>query len=315
MPKLYDNDNVNVKCVYGYQVDKENDSVIYNDETHSYIDKDDGSKYISVTTLIHKYAQPFNSEFWASYKALESLVDPLDFKYVKPRLLASKRWNNEYLKELEVDEEQFLSKKSEILQSYEDKKKIACERGTAIHADMESLFYKKDPTVIKKYAGGGTFDVFKGNYKLDASRAIYPEFLISYKFDKYLKVSGQIDLLILDNKDITIIDYKTNAKIDKDSYFDKTTKKKQTMKYPLVNIPDCNFYHYTLQLSLYAYLLQQINPKYRIKRLAIIHFDHDGNETEYDCEYLKDEVAKMLLHYRKQNKVKMELEIDKPIEF
>ena len=313
MPKLNGNDNV--KCVYGYNVDKENEAVIYNDETHTYIDKNDGSKYISATTLIHRYTQPFNADFWASYKALESLVDPLDFKYVKPRLLASKRWNNAYLEELEVDEELFNAKKEEILQSYEDKKKVACERGTAIHADMENLFYQKDPKVIKKYAGGGLFDVKKGYYKLDIDRGIYPEFLISHKFDDYLKVSGQIDLLIVDGHDITIIDYKTNNKIDMDSYFDKTTKKKQTMKYPLVNIPDCNFYHYTLQLSLYAYLLQQINPKYKIKKLAIVHFDHDGNENEYPCEYLKEDVAKMLMHYRKQNKVQMELTVDKPIEF
>ena len=28
-------------------------------------------------------------------------------------------------------------------------------------------------------------------------------------------------------------------------------------------------------------MLQQINPKFNIKKLALIHFDHEGNETEY----------------------------------
>lgn len=87
------------------------------------------------------------------------------------------------------------------------------------------------------------------------------------------------------------------------------------MKFPLENLPDCNFYHYTLQLSLYAYMLQQINPKFKIKKLMIVHFDHNGGETEYEVEYLKEDVARMLLHYRKQQKIKSELAKDKPIVF
>lgn len=314
MPKLL-NDNVNEKYVNGIKVDKENEAVIYNDDSHSYVDKDGGDNYVSVTTLIHKYTQPFNAEFWASYKAAEALSDPLDFKYVKSQLLSTKRWDDKYLEELGIDKEDFKNKKSEILKSYDDKRDEACKRGTAIHADMESLFYIQDPKAVKKYAGGGKFDCKKGYYKLDLKRAIYPEFLISYKFDEYLKIAGQIDLLVIDGNDVYVTDWKSNNKIDKDSYYDKTTKKKQTMKFPLTNIPDCNFYHYTLQLSLYAYLLQSINPKYKIKKLSIVHFDHDGNETEYECEYLKEEVAKMLMHYRKQNKIKAQLDLDKPIEF
>ena len=62
-------------------------------------------------------------------------------------------------------------------------------------------------------------------------------------------------------------------------------------------------------------MLQKINPKYKIKKLALIHFDHAGNETEYEVDYLKEDVARMLLHYRKQNKVTSELAKDKPIEF
>ena len=62
-------------------------------------------------------------------------------------------------------------------------------------------------------------------------------------------------------------------------------------------------------------MLQKINPKYKIKKLALIHFDHAGNETEYEVDYLKEDVARMLLHYRKQNKVNCELAKDKPIEF
>ena len=75
------------------------------------------------------------------------------------------------------------------------------------------------------------------------------------------------------------------------------------MKYPLNNLMDCNFIHYSLQLSLYAYLLQQINPNYNIKGLKLVHIDHDGQQHEYECEYLKNDVERMLKHFATQQKI------------
>lgn len=311
MPKL---SGIKNKNLFNKQVDKENDSCAYNDVEHIYFSKSTGDKYISVTQLINRYCQEFNSAFWSAYKACEALLSPEAFYSLKQVLLKTKIWKNEYLETYNIDIEVFKDKRAEILQSYEDKKNIACKRGTSIHEVQENLFYNQD-TKIKKYVGGGKFDIKKGYYKLDLDRAIYPEFLISYDFDDYLKVAGQVDLIIKDGYDITILDWKTNRKIDQESYFDRGTKKRQMMKFPLDNIQDCNFYHYTLQLSLYAYLLQKINPKFKIKKLVIVHFDHDGNETEYQCDYLKEDVARMLLHYRRDQKIKSELELDKPIVF
>lgn len=311
MPKL---ENGNIKTMFGITVDKENDSVIYNDEQHCYLSKKDGSKYISVTTLIHQYTQPFNSEFWSSYKACEALLGTA-FYELKKKLLSTKIWKDSYLNEYSIDKKEFKNKKQEILDSYKTKNKEACDRGSIIHSQLENLFYDKDVKHIRKYAGGGNFDIKKGDYRLDIDRAIFPEFLISYEFDEYLKISGQVDLLIIDGNDVVIRDWKTNNKIEKESYYDKNTKSRQMMKYPLSNIQNTNYWSYVLQLSTYAYLLEKIKPSLKIKHLYINHFDHDGNETEYECPYLKDDVIKMLLHYRKENKKKLELDKDKPIIF
>jgi hypothetical protein len=88
MPKL---SNVDEKYVNGYKVDKENDDVIYSDEKHIYIDKIDYKPYISVTTLIKKYENEFDGEFWASYKACEALSDPTLFGSVKSIMLTTKK--------------------------------------------------------------------------------------------------------------------------------------------------------------------------------------------------------------------------------
>lgn len=232
---------------------------------------------------------------------------------MKKDLLQTKLWKDSYLDEYDIDRVTFENKVAEIKEGYKKNRDESCRRGTLIHAKFEDMYSKPGNVTINKYGLGGSFKTNAGNYKLNCERGVYPEFLISYKFDDYLMISGQLDCLVLDGNDITIIDFKTNKKIDLKSYFDNVTKKSQKMKFPLNDIDDSNYWHYVLQLSVYGYLLQKINPKFKIKKLIIHHIDHDGNETEYDCPYLKDEVERMLLHYRKENKKKMLLEKDKPI--
>lgn len=97
-----------------------------------------------------------------------------------------------------------------------------------------------------------------------------------------------------------IVTHNTNKKIDTKSFFDNKSKKGIMMKYPLSNLPDCNYYHYALQLSTYAWMIQELNPEYEIEDLILVHFDHDENMTVYNMPYLKQEVIKMLIFYKKQ---------------
>lgn len=312
MPKLVD---VNEKSLFGLSVDKENADVFFNDKEHLYLDKKDGTKYISVTQLIGEYKIPFDSEFWSSYKACEAIMDPTSFSSIKQVLLQTKIWNNKFLNTYKINKEEFFNKKQEILDSYEEKRNKSCEIGTAIHLEKELEFYTDEPNV-KKYGVGGKFTCQKGYYELDLPRAVYPEFLISHDFGNGVKISGQIDLLIKDGNDIFIWDHKSNDSIDKQSYFDRKTKSYQMMKYPLNNIMDSNFWHYSLQLSLYFYLLKQKNPEFVLKKLALNHIDKvTRKETTYECEYLEADVERMLKHY--QNKIFQSniIDRDKPIIF
>ena len=97
-----------------------------------------------------------------------------------------------------------------------------------------------------------------------------------------------------------IVTHNTNKKIDLKSGYNSQTKSTTKMKYPLNNLDDANFYHYTLQLSTYAWMLQKINPNFVIKDLILNHYDHNGNNTLYHCEYLKKDVERMLYHYKKE---------------
>ena len=76
MPKLYTDEPDKFWKVGDkeYRIDKENSDCVYSDEEHVYINKKDNSRYISVTTLINKYSEEFDEEFWSSYKALEEIM-------------------------------------------------------------------------------------------------------------------------------------------------------------------------------------------------------------------------------------------------
>ena len=78
------------KYFNGYKVDKENENTIYSDEQHVYIDKASNQKCISVTTLIGKYENEFDEDFWSSYKALEEMMDGDVWSIVREALLNKK---------------------------------------------------------------------------------------------------------------------------------------------------------------------------------------------------------------------------------
>ena len=103
-----------------------------------------------------------------------------------------------------------------------------------------------------------------------------------------------------------------SKEIKRRSFFNKAKKKNVTMKYPLNNIEDCNYQHYTLQLSLYAYILQKLNPEFNIKELKLVHIARDGKQTVYDLEYRKADIERMLKHYAKSLKTNELLDRDKP---
>ena len=283
-------------------IDKQNGAVAYNDEAHSYWNVNDNEKYISVTTLIHKFVQPFDRDFWSAYKALEKLIPKDSWAIEKKSLLASKRFDKEILTLYDISEIDFNREQQGILDAWDEKTRLSCERGTKIHAELENALYKAGANVsLKKYGIGGKFECRKDYTELDLPYGVYPEYLISRQSDDgILRIAGQIDLLVKNGNDIIICDYKTNEKIDMKSGFNTQTKSSAKMLYPLNNLDDCNYYHYTLQLSTYAWMIQKLNPDFKIKDLILIHYDHSGNVTQYHLDYLKDEVERMLAFHKKQ---------------
>ena len=300
------------------KIDKRNGNVCFNDSEHKYFDINDESKqYISVTTLIGRYEQEFDKNFWSAYKALEKLLSKEAWALEKKSLLNRKKFDKELLEVYNISENDFNKVQQDILDEWDKSNKEACERGTKIHSELENSFYKAGKNVnLQKFGIGGKFECKKDYSDLDLEYGVYPEYLIYRESDDgVLKLAGQIDCIVKSGNDIILIDHKTNKKIDQKSGFDTKTKQNVKMKYPLNNLDDCNMMHYTMQLSTYAWMLQKINPNFVIKDLILNHYDHEGNNTLYHCEYRKHDVERMLYHYKKELMLEQQRSKRKRIEY
>jgi hypothetical protein len=97
-------------------------------------------------------------------------------------------------------------------------------------------------------------------------------------FSPYLPrpIAGTVDLLARSRKDgsILILDWKTNKSIDRENRWKKFGLD------PIRHVPDLNYWHYSLQLSLYQYLLafgKYVPEGSKFKR-AIIHLTETGHD-------------------------------------
>ena len=297
-------------------ITKQNGNIAFVEETHKYFDvTNPDAVFTSVTTMIHEYTQPFDKDFWSAYKALEKLLPKDKWNVEKKSLLNTKKFDKVLLEMHEINENDFNREQQFILDEWDNENRKSCERGTKIHADLENSFYQKKENIdISKFEIGGKFECRKDYSDLDIENGIYPEYLISrVSEDGKLRIAGQIDLLVKKGNKIIIADWKTNKEIKTKSFFNSSTKTSVKMKFPLNNLDDTNYWHYTLQLSTYAWMIQKINPEFEIEDLVLVHFDHKDNMTVYHLPYLKEEVVRMLNHFKKESALKASREKRKPI--
>lgn len=297
--------------------------IYFNELEHKYTDDMD-NVYTSATTLIGKYHKKFDSNGMA--EACERIGrNPNHPKY--------ELYKNKTAKEL--------------LHIWEKETEDACKKGSTKHDYLEqaiknannfnknrinsnNCLYTIDDILIDHNYGSVDLDyfkqielntkypviynsiveLFKNGYKLYAEIGVYES--------RYL-ISGMIDLLAVKNDTFIIIDWKTNkAPIKFESgYFNKDNNrniiedsfvlKQDKMLFPIQHLPDSVGIHYTLQLSLYAYLVESFG--FKCLGLILFHIRtvvKDNIETEViksiRMEYLKSEIVTLLSdHYSKLN--------------
>ena len=193
------------------KITKQNGNIAFEEEAHIYYDVTKPTeKFISVTTLIEKFAQPFDKDFWSAYKALEKLIPKDSWAIEKKSLLNTKVFDKTLLELYDIKEDDFNKEQQKILDDWAAENSKSCERGTRIHAELENSFYDKKTNIdLNKYQIGGKFECIKGRNELDLEYGVYPEYLIHrVSEDGKLRIAGQIDLLVKKGNKIIIGDWK-----------------------------------------------------------------------------------------------------------
>ena len=163
--------------------------------------------------------------------------------------------------------------------------KGSADHGTKVHNEIEEyLINKIYPDETKAIQGIDWLDkhVFLEKHELYSEKIIY---------STELKIAGSVDLIIKNTEkdEYTLIDWKTNEKIPTNSY------DKKTGIHPLTSdIDDCKFNLYSLQLSLYRFILENYYDM-KINRQLIVHLK-DNKVLAYMAHYYEDHIKKLTQH-------------------
>lgn len=256
--------------------------VTFTESDHKYTSHT-GDVYISVTTLLKKYTPPFDADYWSAYKALQAVLTRHGIWVEYKRKAGG--WENVVNYARLVDKKfkyrsEVIEEKKLILQSWDDTKDDALRKGTAYHKMKEDgvknkIVYTPD---LREVPVVSDVDILMAqNFDDDG---LYPE-LILYNDD--WKIAGQADWVMKHGRRIDIKDYKTSKEIKKTGFQDSV------LLPPVSHLPNANFYTYTLQLSLYALMMEV--QGYTVGNLSIEHVDKNTQKTIeiYPAEYLKKE--------------------------
>lgn len=197
--------------------------------------------------------------------------------------------------------------KESLLKQWNDNKIEAANKGTAFHKKMENLYTSPDSqgTVIVANDEEGvacpilfapTTDGVKEDTEMYLKdNTVYPEKII---WSRKYKLCGTADLVEVVNGKINVKDYKTNKKLDFES-FKHPVLGSAKLRYPVSSLDDCNFNIYQLQLNAYMYMLLQANRNLKMGKMEILHvqFDEKGEYSHmvvHPVKNLQKEVKLML---------------------
>ncbi len=267
-------------------------TVTYRDSDHTY--RRDDELLTSVTSFIEKYTVEFDEDFWSRYKTLEAMFSDYDFKKAKRKFSFLSPLLIEHLEE-KVDPHTYGRKRRSLIREWSLNNKLACVSGTKYHNEQEELSILRgiecNPFtgeyvkvhVRKPLDDYDNYSLHHDLYKLEDG--YYPELLVW--LDKY-GLGGMSDRVFIEtigrNRYVDLDDYKTNEKITSDENFFAY------LKPPLQDVKDTKFNRYSIQLCIYAYMLESFG--FRVRHLAFHHFD-----KRYPVEYNRARVE-LMLNYR-----------------
>ena len=243
----------------------ERDEHIQFDEGPHIYTIDGDSNYMSVTTWNHSHFPHFNAD------------------KIIGNMMKSKKWK---------DSKYYGMKPNEIKKLWSNNGKKASTAGTQMHYDIECFYNDMDVEIDEDCI---EFDYFL-KFEQDHGSKIIPYRTEWMVWDKDLQLAGSIDMLF-ENKDgsLVIYDWKRCKEIKKDNRFESAKTS------CVSHFPNSNYWHYSLQLNTYKYLLEKNYGK-KIQGMYLICLHPENKNKSYQrikVPNLQKEI-KDLMELRKQ---------------
>lgn len=221
---------------------------------------DDGTQtYTSVTTFIKSFFGKFDAD-----KVIQAMIKSGSFSIKYPDKTAEEvkeEWNKSGIE--------------------------AASLGTLMHESIENYYNDinkpVEPIISREY--GFFLEFHKYHIIPRGFEAFRTEW---YVFIEEYKIAGSIDMVYqMPNGNLCIYDWKRSKKIEYNNRWKKGKK-------PVDHLDDCNYYHYSLQLNMYKYILEnKYNKQVEILRLIFLH-PQNYDYIVVDVPDLQKEIASML---------------------
>ena len=241
-------------------------SIVFDEPTHTYTVNGTSKGWISCTKFIHDFFPHFDADA------------------VIQKMMASRKW---------PQNKHFGKTAAQIKAEWDANGRAASEAGTAMHLAIEQ-FLHGHPEIIEPAVLPTPEWRYFMNFWNDVSGDLVPYRSEWEVWSEEFKLAGSIDMVFYRKSDdsYVIYDWKRSKEI-------KTSNDWDTGYGPCEHLPDCNYWHYTLQLNTYRWFLEtyyglKISDMY----LIILHPDN-SNYKRFRLNRLEDEIFGMLEERRK----------------
>tara|TARA_Y100000389_G_scaffold176017_1_gene187220 strand:- start:27 stop:770 length:744 start_codon:yes stop_codon:yes gene_type:complete len=225
-----------------------------NEKSHIYT-INKKQNYTSVTTFIHSLFEKFDPD-----KVIDNIINGKNYK-------TSKYFNKT---------------RDEIKEMWEINRKDAAEKGTKLHLDIENYYNN-----ICVNNNSIEYTYFKNFLKENDLKPYRTEWKV---WDEDYKITGTIDM-VYENSDNTLMiyDWKRSKQIIRNKPYESYSKIDC-----ISHIPDLNFWHYSLQLNMYKYILESKYNKKITKMCLVCLYPENDNYILIDVPELSEEINELL---------------------
>jgi hypothetical protein len=281
---------------------KRNDMITFDEPSHTYfIEKGDTEKIkmkYSITQFIHSFFEKFNSIPICRFmiRSRNFMKKPEHDKYKTYKI-----WNT--LDGMWNETANLLDNENDVIKIITNEwnlnGKKSAELGTKLHNTIETyLLTDKMPDLNDISPINKEFNYFLNYNTKMRNDGFLPYKMESRVFDYDLSIAGSVDMLLVNINDnvniheksekikLRLVDWKRSKEIK--------FKNSKNGKLCCSNIPDCNYFHYSIQLNLYKYLLElHYNIEIVDMYLVILYPDND-DFIEIKVNEMRDKVIEMV---------------------